>query len=174
MAFFAYLLRCMDGSFYCGHTDNLELRLAEHQTGACGGYTASRLPVALVWSQDFATREEALASERQIKGWSRAKKEALIAGDWAAINRLGRGKHKHERNLSTFTHPSTSEAALPTLRTNGGPLVSDPQVPTASSVRPESFAAYSVRLERSEAKSKDERNKPSGQVPSQVLKAKDE
>ena len=45
MAFFAYLLRCVDGSFYCGHTDKLDLRMAEHQTGACGGYTASRLPV---------------------------------------------------------------------------------------------------------------------------------
>ena len=91
MAFFAYLLRCGDGSFYCGHTDALEKRVGEHQSGLCGGYTASRLPVALVWSQDFATREEALASERQIKGWSRAKKEALIAGDWQAIQRLAWG-----------------------------------------------------------------------------------
>lgn len=91
MAFFAYLLRCVDGSFYCGHTDNLEVRMAEHQAGTCGGYTASRLPVTLVWSQDFVTREEALASERQIKGWSRAKKEALVKGDWGAIQRLAWG-----------------------------------------------------------------------------------
>jgi predicted GIY-YIG superfamily endonuclease len=52
---------------------------------------AARLPVALLWSQDFATREEALAAEQQIKGWSRAKKEALIAGDWVRIQQLAWG-----------------------------------------------------------------------------------
>ena len=56
-----------------------------------------RLPVALVHSQEFSTREEALGAERQIKGWSRAKKLALIEGDWKGISRLARGKHKHQR-----------------------------------------------------------------------------
>lgn len=91
MAFFAYLLRCRDGSFYCGHSEDLEKRVGEHRLGLCGGYTAARLPVELVWSQEFATREEALASEQQIKGWSRAKKEALVRGDWGEIQRLAWG-----------------------------------------------------------------------------------
>jgi len=91
MAFFAYLLRCADASYYAGHTDDLALRVAQHQAGECGGYTATRLPVALVWSQEFATREEALAAERQIKGWRRAKKEALIAGNWKRIQQLSWG-----------------------------------------------------------------------------------
>ncbi len=91
MGFRAYLLRCGDDSYYAGHTDNLEMRFGEHQTGACGGYTATRLPVELVWSQEFATREEALTSERQVKGWSRKKKEALIQGDWTEIQRLAWG-----------------------------------------------------------------------------------
>jgi predicted GIY-YIG superfamily endonuclease len=90
MAFFAYLLRCSDASYYAGHTDDLELRIGQHQTGECGGYTATRLPVTLVWSQEFATREEALAAERQIKGWGRAKKEALIAGDFALLSTLAK------------------------------------------------------------------------------------
>lgn len=86
--FSAYLLRCADGSHYCGHTDDLERRLAEHASGAFGGYTATRLPVELVWSQDFQTRHEAHTAERTIKGWSRAKKEGLAAGDRAAMERL--------------------------------------------------------------------------------------
>jgi predicted GIY-YIG superfamily endonuclease len=91
MAFFAYLLRCSDASYYAGHTEDLALRIAQHASGECRGYTAARLPVSLVWSQEFATREEALAAERQIKGWSRAKKEALIAGDWKRVQQLAWG-----------------------------------------------------------------------------------
>lgn len=92
MAFFAYILRCNDGSYYTGHTEDLEIRMAQHQTGALGGYTAKRLPVVLLWSQDFATRDEAFDAERQIKGWSRAKKEALIAGDWSRVTELARNR----------------------------------------------------------------------------------
>lgn len=90
MDFHAYLLRCSDGSYYAGHTDDLELRMAQHRAGALGGYTSKRLPVVLIWSQDFLTRDEAFAAERQIKGWSRAKKEALIAGDWERVSVLAR------------------------------------------------------------------------------------
>jgi LAO/AO transport system kinase len=85
--FFVYLLRCADDSYYVGHTDNLEHRLAQHQAGEIEGYTSNRRPVQLVWSQETASREEALAAEQQIKGWARAKKEALIRGDWAAVQR---------------------------------------------------------------------------------------
>ncbi|MFA5683684.1 MAG: GIY-YIG nuclease family protein [Lysobacteraceae bacterium] len=85
MAFWTYMLRCADGSFYLGHTDELERRIAQHQHGEIPGYTVKRRPVTLVWSQPFSTREEALAAERQVKGWARAKKEALIRGDWKAI-----------------------------------------------------------------------------------------
>ncbi|GAA5046938.1 hypothetical protein GCM10023208_02840 [Erythrobacter westpacificensis] len=53
MNFHAYLLRCYDGSYYAGHSDNLEFRMAQHASGALGGYTAQRLPVALVWSESF-------------------------------------------------------------------------------------------------------------------------
>ena len=85
--FWVYILKCADNSYYTGHTDNLENRLMQHHQKmypAC--FTATRLPVQLVFSQEFVTREEALASERRIKGWSRKKKEALIKGDWETLS----------------------------------------------------------------------------------------
>lgn len=85
MSFFTYMLRCVDNSCYVGHTDDLEKRIAEHHAGTHPGYTRQRRPVTLVWAQDFSSREEALAAEQQIKGWARAKKEALIQSDWKTI-----------------------------------------------------------------------------------------
>lgn len=90
MSFWAYMLRCADGSYYVGHTDELEARIAAHQSGLIEGYTQKRRPVQLVWSQEFAERDEAFRAERQIKGGSRAKKEALIRGDWDAVQLLSR------------------------------------------------------------------------------------
>ncbi|MGM0562131.1 MAG: GIY-YIG nuclease family protein [Pseudomonadota bacterium] len=79
---FVYMLRCWDGSYYVGLTRRpLEQRVAEHNAGALGGYTARRRPVELVWCQDFKHMDEAIETERQIKRWRRTKKEALIAGD---------------------------------------------------------------------------------------------
>ncbi|WP_341713257.1 GIY-YIG nuclease family protein [Erythrobacter sp.] len=92
MAFYAYLLLCNDGSYYAGHTDDLGERMAQHQSGAMGGYTAKRLPVKLQWCEEFPTRDEAFDAERRIKGWSRAKKQALIAGDWDLISELARNR----------------------------------------------------------------------------------
>ena len=80
MTFWVYILRCADGLYYTGHTDNLERRVAQHQAGEIPGFTVMRRPLRLVFSQEFATREEALAAELQIKPWSRRKKEALMRG----------------------------------------------------------------------------------------------
>ena len=88
MSFSVYILRCADDSFYVGHTEDLEVRLAAHEQGVYDGYTKSRRPVTLVFSEQFATREEALIAERRIKGWTRAKKLALIRGDWWALRFL--------------------------------------------------------------------------------------
>ena len=79
LAYYVYLLRCSDGSYYVGHTNDLEQRLAAHERGAIEGYTLSRRPVELVFSDQFSTRLEAFHRERQIKGWSGARKEALRA-----------------------------------------------------------------------------------------------
>lgn len=80
MAFWTYILLCTDGLYCTGHTDNLAYRVSQHQSGQIEGFTSSRLPVRLMWSQDFATRFEALDAEMRIKKWSRAKKKALIRG----------------------------------------------------------------------------------------------
>ncbi len=88
------MLHCADRSFYVGHTDNLDQRIGQHDQGQIAGYTQTRLPVKLVWSQGFGTRMEALEAERQIKGWSRAKKLALIREDWTLIASLARSKIK--------------------------------------------------------------------------------
>jgi putative endonuclease len=86
MAFWTYMLKCADGRYYTGHTDNLEHRIGQHQYGQGSQFTKRRLPVALVWSEEFGTRIEALETERMVGGWSRAKKEALIAGDWSLVS----------------------------------------------------------------------------------------
>ena len=84
-AYHVYMLRCSDGSYYVGHTNDLEQRLAAHERGAIEGYTLSRRPVELVFSDRFSTRLEAFRRERQIKGWSMFRKEALIKGDWDGL-----------------------------------------------------------------------------------------
>jgi len=101
MGAFVYMLRCADGSFYVGSAtgDDLTLRVTQHQAGTFEGYTSLRKPVDLVWSEYFDRITDAIATERKIKGWSRAKKEALIKGDWALIQRLSKrrgGKPKRD------------------------------------------------------------------------------
>jgi predicted GIY-YIG superfamily endonuclease len=90
LTFYVYILKCNDSSYYTGHTDDLETRLAEHKLGTVPCYTLTRRPVELVYCQEFGTREEAFTAERQIKGWSRRKKEALIKDDWKQISALGK------------------------------------------------------------------------------------
>ncbi len=90
MAFYVYILRCSDGSYYTGHTDDLEKRIAQHKEGEVPEYTRNRRPLELAFADEFPSREEALERERQIKGWTRAKKEALIQGDWERLKQLAR------------------------------------------------------------------------------------
>lgn len=106
MGFWVYMLRCADNSYYIGHTDNLEYRVAQHESGEFDGYTAIRKPIQLVFTQECATREEAISAERQLKGWSRKKKEAMIRGDWIMVNQLSRGKYRDQREEKQ-AQPST-------------------------------------------------------------------
>ena len=90
MPFYAYIVRCRDASYYTGQTDDLEKRISDHNSGGLSAYARKRRPVKLVLAEEFYTREEALARERQLQGWSRAKKEALIAGNWDRLCLLSR------------------------------------------------------------------------------------
>ncbi len=87
MTAWVYILRCADDSYYVGshRGEDLGVRIGEHQAGKGGAYTSKRLPVTLVYSEWFTLITDAISVERQIKGWSRAKKEALIAGDFERL-----------------------------------------------------------------------------------------
>ena len=129
MSAFVYMLRCSDGSYYVGYArgETLDKRIGEHQSGAHGGYTATRRPVKLVYAEQFQYITDAISAERRIKGWSRAKKEALIRGDWDGVQRLAKRpgarapldtKHPHAEMLaaggprSTHTGRASFEASL--------------------------------------------------------------
>ena len=83
-----YVLECCDGSLYAGSTLDLERRIGQHRAGEGGAWTAKRLPIRLVFVQEMPTLKEAFLAERQIKGWRRAKKLALVRGDLAALKGL--------------------------------------------------------------------------------------
>jgi len=128
MSFYTYLLKCADGSYYAGHTDDLDARISQHQRGEIEGYTHKRRPVTLVWSETFPTRDEAFAAERRIKGWSRAKKEALIAGDWALVSELTK-KRPVLRYAGSTSSPATQDERV------GGAM--SPPPPAIVLVRPQ-------------------------------------
>jgi putative endonuclease len=93
---YVYILRCADDSYYTGSTFDLNRRVAQHQAGEGAKYTRDRLPVELIWCSEFARIADAFAWEKQIQGWSRAKKQLLIDGrhdelpGWSVRHR-GRG-----------------------------------------------------------------------------------
>jgi putative endonuclease len=88
-----YILRCADESYYVGTTrSSLDIRVAQHNAGTFEGYTASRRPVELIFSQWFDQITDAIENERKLKKWSRAKKEALIRGDFASLQQLAKRK----------------------------------------------------------------------------------
>jgi putative endonuclease len=103
-----YMLKCSDGSYYTGVTSNLEERMMKHVNGwDPKSYTYSRRPVELVYTDSCDDVNQAIAWEKQIQGWSRKKKEALIKEDWDKMHALAMNRKNREQRAST--HPSTSE-----------------------------------------------------------------
>ncbi|MGE3692763.1 MAG: GIY-YIG nuclease family protein [Novosphingobium sp.] len=127
MSFWAYMLHCRGGAFYVGHTDELERRIAQHKAGAIPGFTADHLPVEHVWSQEFDTRDEAKAAEKQIKGWSRAKKLALIRGDWERISALAKEKSSPLRLAACSSR--SGQAPTSSGQTERGEAIPPPAYP---------------------------------------------
>jgi putative endonuclease len=93
-----YILKCADGSYYTGSTTNLSLRVAQHQAGEGSTFTRCRLPLELVYAQEFQSEHEAFLRERQVKGWSRAKKQALIRGDFERLVELSKSRSSSQRD----------------------------------------------------------------------------
>jgi len=109
---FVYMLKCSDGSYYVGSTRaSLEARFAEHLVGRYVGYTASRPPLTLVWSQEFTVITDAIATERRIKGWSRAKKKALVDGDFARLRLLAKRRKTSLSSFETQALPAPQDEA---------------------------------------------------------------
>jgi len=93
--YYVYILKCADNSYYTGVTDDLEKRINEHQYGTDPkSYTYNRRPVTLVFVEYFQNPIDAISREKQIKGWSRKKKEALINGEWDKLMLYSRGKNR--------------------------------------------------------------------------------
>jgi putative endonuclease len=91
---YMYILRCADGSYYTGSTIDLDRRLAQHQLGEGAEYTKHRRPVNVAFAQWHQRVDEAFKTEKRVQGWSRAKKEALMRGDHAEIQRLSKRPRK--------------------------------------------------------------------------------
>ncbi len=89
-----YILRCRDDSYYVGSTRSLDARVAQHTAGMGAEYTRHRLPVELVWAHECERVDEAFALEKKVQGWSRAKREALIRGDFDALPGLSRSSYR--------------------------------------------------------------------------------
>lgn len=94
----AYILLCSDGTYYVGSTRDLEGRIAQHESGRGAVYTSTRRPVELVWRQEFDRVDEAWACERRLHGWSHAKKDALVRGQWELLPALSRKKFPKRRS----------------------------------------------------------------------------
>ena len=99
--YFIYILKCADDSYYTGITNNLGKRVNEHQSGIIKGYTNKRLPVKLVFSERFNDVNQAIRFEKQVKGWNRKKKEALINGDFDLLVKLSNVQRLNNRHPST-------------------------------------------------------------------------
>jgi len=93
-----YILECADGSYYVGSTKNLEHRLSEHQEGKGAKYTSRRLPVKLVYSEEYERVADAYYREKQVQNWSRAKREALINGTPDLLPALAKKKFEKNKN----------------------------------------------------------------------------
>jgi predicted GIY-YIG superfamily endonuclease len=112
---YMYILRCSDGSYYVGSTKNLERRLAQHQAGEGANYTKKRLPVELVYYEEFQRIDEAFYREKQVQGWSRKKKEALILNkpeDLHLLSACKNNTHFSNYNKDSASFGSAQEASL--------------------------------------------------------------
>ena len=87
-----YILECADGSYYTGSTYDVDIRLAEHQSGEGANHTRKRLPVKLVYCEEFQDLQQAYLREKQVQGWSRRKKEALINGEFDKLVEYSKSK----------------------------------------------------------------------------------
>jgi putative endonuclease len=108
-----YILECSDGSYYTDSTNNLELRLQQHQNGEGANHTKKHLPVKLLYYEEFQRIDEAFYREKQVQGWSRKKKEALIKGQSEKLPGLSKNYTQYPPSPVVEPVETTGEAHLP-------------------------------------------------------------
>ncbi|GAF05728.1 GIY-YIG nuclease family protein [Saccharicrinis fermentans] len=113
---YTYILECSDGSYYTGSTKDLELRLQQHQNGEGANHTRKHLPVKLVYFEEFDRIDDAFYREKQIQGWSRKKKEALINGDFDKLSHLSRNYTEYRKAASTSSASASATRSYNTTR----------------------------------------------------------
>jgi putative endonuclease len=102
MTYYVYIVECSDGSFYTGVTNNLDRRVWEHNEGIDPeSYTSKKRPVILRYSERFENPDKAIAREKQLKGWSRKKKEALIQENWDLLQELSKSRSSNQSSTSS-------------------------------------------------------------------------
>ncbi|WP_417558965.1 GIY-YIG nuclease family protein [Mesoflavibacter zeaxanthinifaciens] len=107
-----YILECSDGSYYTGSTNNLELRMEQHQNGEGANHTKKRLPVKLLYTEEFTRVDDAFYREKQVQGWSRKKKEALINGDFDKLSHLSKNYTQFSEAMVASTGSATETAEV--------------------------------------------------------------
>ena len=111
---YMYILQCADGFYYTGSTKNLDLRIQQHQNGEGANFTRKHLPVTLVYFEEFQRIDEAFYREKQVQGWSRKKKEALIKGEYNKLPELSKNYTQNgsleERTLRQAQHPTSKNS----------------------------------------------------------------
>ena len=108
---YVYILRCANGSYYTGSTTDLEKRIWQHQNGEGANFTKAHLPIELVYVEEFPRIDEAFCREKQIQGWSRKKKEALINGDFDELQKLAKSKGASTASTSSATEYGTTDGS---------------------------------------------------------------
>jgi len=97
---YTYILKCSDGTYYVGSTKDIKKRVKEHQAGEGANHTKKRLPVELIYYEEYNRIDDAFYREKQLQGWSRKKKEALMNGDLDELNPLA--ECKNETNYKIY------------------------------------------------------------------------
>ena len=120
MSGYVYILRCANGNYYTGSTTDLEKRIWQHQNGEGANFTKAHLPIELVYVEEFPRIDEAFCREKQIQGWSRKKKEALINGDFDELQKLAKSKSASTASTSSATEGSATEGSATEGSATGG------------------------------------------------------
>ncbi len=109
---YMYILECVDGSYYTGSTKNLELRFRQHQNGKGAKYTRSRLPVKLIYFEEFPRIDKAFYREKQVQGWRRKKKEALIKSQYDKLPELSKNYTQHRPSPRSLRQAQEADSSL--------------------------------------------------------------